>query len=185
MKPLLPLLLAAALLSACGASTSNMPIGNTAVPQPAQTVAADRYVGLWYEQARYPNRFEDRENEPPCEGVTAEYQLRDDGKIDITNTCRKGRPTGAKDTAKGVAKPVEGSEGSKYKVSFFGPLYVADYWVLERAEDYSWAIVGEPTGKYLWLLTRAKTISNTERQMLYSRIEKLGYSATLLRPTKQ
>jgi apolipoprotein D and lipocalin family protein len=56
-------------------------------------------------------------------------------------------PAGKTTTANGKAKIVAGSANAKLKVSFFGPFY-GDYWVLDRVEDYGWAIVGEPSGRY-------------------------------------
>ena len=72
-------------LTACAGLMSSGPVGNPAVPQPAKPVDPARYVGLWYEIGRYENRFE-----KDCEGVTAEYRKRDDGEIDVINSCRKG-----------------------------------------------------------------------------------------------
>src|SRR5690606_20211155 len=129
----------AATLSAC-ATLQRGPVGNSAVPQPAKAVDLNRYAGLWYEIGRYENGFE-----RGCEAVTAEYGLRDDGLVSVLNTCRQGAVDGPVKTAQGRAKVTPGSDNAKLKVSFFGPFYVGDYWVLDRAEDYSWSIVGEPS----------------------------------------
>lgn len=100
------------------------PVGNANVPPPAKAVDLSQYVGRWYEIARYENG---------CEGVTADYIAREDGMIGIVNTCRKGAVDGEVSTADGKAKIVEGSNNAKLKVSFFGPFYVGDYWVVDRA----------------------------------------------------
>ena len=76
--------------------------------------------------------------------------------------CRK--PDGKISDANGKAKIVDTATKAKLKVSFFGPFY-GDYWVLDRAEDYSWAIVGEPSGRYLWILTREATSWQGSRWM--------------------
>lgn len=120
------------------------PVGNIAVPQPAKSVEISRYLGRWYEIARYEQAFQ-----KGCDGVTADYALRSDGKIAVLNSCRK--PDGKQKQAQGKAKIVDTATGAKLKVSFFGPFY-GDYWVLDRADDYSWSIVGEPSGRYLWIL---------------------------------
>lgn len=164
------------LLTACG----SYPAGNANVPQPTKAVELERYLGKWYELARYENRFE-----KGCEAVTAEYAKRDDGLISVLNTCRKGSVDGEKDTAEGKAKIVEGSNGAKLKVSFFGPFFFGDYWVLDRAEDYSWSIVGEPSGKYLWILTREPVLSKDKRDALINKAKALGYDTSLLYFPKQ
>ncbi|MGE5502678.1 MAG: lipocalin family protein [Ignavibacteriales bacterium] len=167
---------AAGLLAAC---SSAGPVGNRAVPQPAKAVELKRYLGRWYEYARYENRFE-----RGCEGVTAEYGLREGGGVTVINTCRKGAPDGPVKVARGKAKVVEGSRGAKLKVSFFGPFY-GDYWVLDHADDYSWSVVGEPSGRYLWVLTREARPDAARAALLEQRVRKLGYDWALVRKTRQ
>lgn len=162
------------------AACSSYPVGNGKVPQPAKSVKLERYLGKWYELARYENRFE-----KGCEAVTAEYALRKDGLVQVVNTCRKGSVDGERDIAEGKAKVVDGSNGAKLKVSFFGPFYFGDYWVLDRAEDYSWSIVGEPSGKYLWILTREAVPGKAERDALVGKANALGYDTSLLYFPKQ
>jgi apolipoprotein D and lipocalin family protein len=177
-KLLIPALALAALsLSGCAAAFSKHPVGNTAVPQPAKSVELSRYLGRWYELARYEQGFQ-----KDCEGVTADYALRDDGKISVLNRCRK--PDGTIKDAKGKAKVVDTATGAKLKVSFFGPFY-GDYWVLDRAEDYSWAIVGEPSGRYLWILSRAASPGQAELDALIAQARALGYDTAMIRITKQ
>ncbi|WP_114520741.1 lipocalin family protein [Altererythrobacter sp. ZODW24] len=177
-KILAATLLASALaVSGCSAVLKKHPVGNTAVPEPAKSVDLNRYLGTWYELARYEQGFQ-----KDCDGVTAEYSLRDDGKIEVLNTCRK--PDGDIDKAKGKAKVVDTATGAKLKVSFFGPFY-GDYWVLDRAEDYSWAIVGDPSGRYLWILSREATPGEAEFTKLVGRAGALGYDTSYLRVTEQ
>jgi apolipoprotein D and lipocalin family protein len=89
---------------------------------------------------------------------TAEYSLRPDGLIRVLNTCHKGSPEGRVRTAEGTAKRLFQTRATRSsRCPFFGPFFFGDYWVLDHAEDYSWSIVGEPSGKYLWLLCREAT----------------------------
>ena len=169
---------AALALGAC-ATLQRGPVGNAAVPQPAKPVDLNRYAGLWYEIGRYENGFE-----RGCEGVTAHYTVRDDGLVGVLNTCRQGTVDGPEKTSEGKAKIVEGSDNAKLKVSFFGPFYVGDYWVLDHADDYSWSIVGEPSGRYLWLLSRTAQPSAQTRETILNRTRALGYDLTLVRPTQ-
>jgi apolipoprotein D and lipocalin family protein len=164
------------LLSACAGSPG--PVGNTEVPQPSKSVELDRYLGRWYEMARYEAPFQ-----KGCEGVSADYSLRDDGQIKVVNICRKGGVDGKLEQAVGKAKIVDTSTGAKLKVSFFGPFY-GDYWVLDRADDYSWSIVGEPSGRYLWMLTRNAKPDAATRAKLEGRVKELGYDWSLVRITQ-
>jgi apolipoprotein D and lipocalin family protein len=137
---------------------------------PLQTVSSvdlNKYLGKWYEIYRLPNWFEDDD----CVTVTAEYGLRDDGGVSVLNTCHKASK---KEEARGIAKIVEGSSNSKLRVSFFRPFY-GDYWILDLASDYSWVLIGEPAGKYFWILARDKKLSPELEESLLIKAEKLGY----------
>lgn len=172
-------------LSACVGSPG--PVGNASVPDPARPVSLAAYLGTWYEYARYEAPFQEG-----CEGVTAEYALREtrsDANIRVINSCYQGSLDGEFKQSAGKAKVVEGSEGAKLKVSFFGPFY-GDYWVLDRAEpdasgQYPWSIVGEPSGRYLWMLTRVAQPSTEMRTALEARVKELGYDWSLVRLTQQ
>lgn len=153
------------------------PVGNRAVPEPKKPVELEKYLGRWYEIARYEQRFQ-----KGCDCVTADYSLREDGGIAVLNRCR--RPDGAADEARGRAKVVDTATGAKLKVSFFGPFY-GDYWVLDHADDYGWSIVGEPSGRYLWLLCREATPPAEHVDRLIDRARDLGYDTTMLRRTRQ
>jgi apolipoprotein D and lipocalin family protein len=172
------LILTSALLLASCAALDRPPVGNRAVPQPSKAIDLSRYAGTWYEIARYENGFE-----RGCEGVTAEYRLRADGLVQVLNTCRQGEPQGRAKVAKGLAKVVQGSQNAKLKVSFFGPFF-GDYWVLDRADDYGWSIVGEPSGRYLWILSRTPNPPDALGQALYARARTLGYDTRRIRPTR-
>jgi len=128
---------------------------------PVQTVPAvdlNRYLGDWYEIARFPNRFQRN-----CAGdVRASYARRDDGRIDVVNRCRAAE--GEAIEARGVARVVDTHTSAKLKVRFapaalsFLPFVWGDYWILGLADDYSWATVGSPDRKYLWILARTPAI---------------------------
>jgi apolipoprotein D and lipocalin family protein len=131
-------------------------------------VDLDRYQGTWHEIARLPNRFQQK-----CVGdVTATYSLRSDGKLDVVNRCRVA--DGSYISAQGIAKRAGSNQpNSMLKVRFapaflsFLPMVWGDYHVLILAPDYSYAAVGSPDRRYLWILARAPTMSaSTYRQIL-------------------
>jgi apolipoprotein D and lipocalin family protein len=177
---LFPMLFAFAAGYVIAKTIRSMPVGNTSVPEPAKPVDLDRYLGGWYEIGRYENDFE-----RGCEGVTADYSLRPDGLIRVLNIGHRGTPTGRVRVAKGKAKVVEGSGNAKFKVSFLGPFFLGDYWVLDHDDEYEWSIVGEPTGKYLWVLSRHPTVPEDLRGLLFRRVSEMGYDTSLIRLTLQ
>lgn len=150
------------------AACSGQPVYRTGnEPLPVARIEPARYVGLWHEAARLPNSFEQG-----CLMATAEYALEENGRVSVVNTCRDSE--GETRVARGHARIVGENGEGKLKVSFFWPVE-ADYWVLERADDYSWSIVGEPGGRYLWVLTRAERITPEERAFFETRITALGF----------
>jgi apolipoprotein D and lipocalin family protein len=153
------------------------PMINPAVPEPAKPVDLTRYAGTWFEIARHENKFE-----KGLDSVTAEYTLLKDGKVRVVNSGVRG---GERSQAEGQAIVADEATNAKLKVSFFGPLYTGDYWVLDHGEDYDWSIVGEPSGRYLWLLSREARPDPATLQALLMRVEALGYDRWALRITRQ
>ncbi|MGA9882698.1 MAG: lipocalin family protein [Candidatus Acidiferrales bacterium] len=151
---------------------SNPPLDT--VPQ----VDLDRYLGRWYEIARYPNRFERK-----CDrDVTAEYSIERNGKIRVTNSCVKSN--GAITRAVGAAKVADKSTNAKLKVVFFRPFY-GKYWIIDLGRDYDYAVVGEPSRRYLWILSRTPKMSNDLYSSITSRLAAKGYDASKLIQARQ
>jgi len=173
--------LALAMIPLCLAACSLPPVNRAKdVPfGPVAQVDLQRYLGKWYELARFPNGFEEN-----CEGVTAEYATRPDGRIAVANVCRDGSPAGKAKIANGIARIIDPASNAKLKVHFGVP-FEGDYWVLERANDYAWSLVGEPEGRYLWVLSRTPTVSTALRDELIKRLAARGYAVDQLKWTQQ
>lgn len=178
MKAWLVAIFALLTLPACALQ----PPGRAEGAAPLQAVAGvdlDRYAGRWYEFARLPNWFE-----RDCHGVTAEYARKPNGEIAVVNTCRKGAPNGPVDRIEGRAQVVDQATNAKLRVAFFWEFF-APYWVLDLDPDYRWAIVGEPTGRYFWILTRDAVPAPALAADLLARAERLGYIRERLEFPKQ
>lgn len=146
----------------------------------AQAVDLGRYQGLWYEIARYPNSFE-----RGCAGVTAEYAPRLDGSVSVRNTCRRGDDI---EVAEGRAHVVPDSNNSRLKVRFapaWVPFAEGDYWVLFVDEAYQVALVGAPSGRYLWILAREPIIDPQTRDQLEAVARENGFNPAMLENTVQ
>ena len=137
-----------------------------------EKVDLQRYLGDWYEIARYEHSFQ-----KDCKNVKANYSLRDDKKIQVVNSCTKISTNEFKD-AKAVAYSVD-ETNSKLKVSFFRPFY-GDYWILDLDDDYKYAIIGTPSKEYLWILSREKTISDEVLNKLLEKISNMGFDKSKL-----
>jgi apolipoprotein D and lipocalin family protein len=150
--------------------------------KPLETAAhvdLERYLGRWYEIARLPNGFE-----RDCMAVTATYSRNADGSIKVVNRCRKGRIDGPEEVADGSATVVDTASNAKLSVTFFWP-FAGDYWVLDVSEDYQWALVGEPSGRYLWILSRTRQLTPETRELLIGRLKARGYNTDALYWTPQ
>lgn len=152
-------------------------------PEAVASVNLDRYLGLWYEIARLPNRFQ-----RSCDsGVTAEYKMRDDGDITVINRCLKA--DGDKIETKGIAKIADTQSNAKLKVSFVRFLgrnwFWGDYRVIGLDKDYNWAIVGEGSRGYGWILSRTPTIEQSVRDTINTILRDQGYDPTQFIDTRQ
>ncbi|MDH3328946.1 MAG: lipocalin family protein [Desulfobulbaceae bacterium] len=142
-------------------------------------VDLERYAGLWFEIARYPNKFQ-----KGCIGSKATYTLRDDGKLAVLNQCYDTSFSGKIRSAKGKALVVDRQTNAKLKVTFFWP-FAGDYWIIELGENYEYAVVGHPKRKYLWILSREKTMGEDLYQSILSRLESQGYDTAKLIKSEQ
>ena len=147
----------------------------TVVPE----VDLNRYLGQWYEIASYPAWFQ-----KGCTGSTAEYSLLPDGKIQVINRCYKGRLDGPLKESKGKAEVVDTTTNAKLKVWFFWP-FKGNYWIIDLHPDYQWAVVGEPSRKYLWILSRTPTMDAAVYQDILGRLPQKGYAPDKLKKTEQ
>jgi len=142
-------------------------------------VDISRYTGTWFEIARYPNRFQ-----KGCVGTTAQYTLRDDGRIDVLNQCRENTLDGKLMSAKGTAKVIDMKTNAKLKVTFSWPFY-GHYWIIDLGENYEYAVVGHPDRKYLWILSRTPTMEEDLYNQILGRIKQQGYDVSKLIKTPQ
>jgi len=133
------------------------------------TLNLDRYLGRWYEIARFPHSFE-----KDLEGVTATYSLRKDGKIRVVNQGFKGSLDGKRSKAVGRAKIPDPSKPGRLKVSFFLFFY-ADYLVMELDEDYQWAMIGSSSPMFFWILSRTPQMEEEVYKMLLEKARERGY----------
>lgn len=139
-----------------------------------------KYLGTWYEIARYDHSFE-----RGLEGVTATYSLREDGKIKVINSGYEGSLSGKYSEAIGKAKiPNPQTEPAKLKVSFFWIFY-GDYFVLELDKDYQWAVIGSSSDKYLWILSRSPQMDPLAYKAILENLKKRGYDISKLIKVEQ
>ncbi|MGM0520066.1 MAG: lipocalin family protein [Campylobacterota bacterium] len=149
-----------------GCSTKNPPL------KTVDNVDIKKYLGKWYEIARYEHSFEEN-----CKNVNASYTLKEDNKIEVINRCTD-ITTNEKSKATGIAYATD-KTNSKLKVSFFRPFY-GDYWILMLADDYSYAVVGSPSREYLWILSRTKKLDENTKNMILEKLPKLGFATKKL-----
>ena len=167
MKKFFLMALVVSLFGACDASSK---VDNSTV----KSVDLDRYLGSWYEIAKFDHSFE-----RGLDYAMARYTLRDDGKIDVLNTgIKDGR---AKD-AKGIAKTTD--VPGLLRVSFFGPFF-SDYRIMMLDEDYQYVLVGGSTDKYLWILSRTPVLDDATKSLILAEADRRGYDTSKLIWVKQ
>lgn len=150
--------------------------------QPLRTVPSvdlQKYTGKWHEIASYPQSFT-----KGCYGTTAEYTLSERGFVIVENRCNKGSMTGKQSYIKGKAFVEKNSGNAKLKVQFFWP-FKGKYWIIDLAEDYSYAVVSHPNRKYLWILSRTSRMSDTTYNDIIDRLKEKGFDLSNLKLTEQ
>ncbi|MBU6343155.1 MAG: lipocalin family protein [Bacteroidetes bacterium] len=153
-----------------------------AVSQTLQTVPfvdLNKYAGKWYEIASFPQRFQ-----KGCNCTTATYTLSEKGFVVVENRCNKGSVRGKISYIKGKAFVVKNSGNAKLKVQFFWP-FRAKYWIIDLADDYSYAVVSHPNKKYLWILSRTTTLDPSIYKDILDRLKEKGFDLSLLKNTTQ
>lgn len=178
-----PLGLACGLLVLGCASSAEEPPGPGDPLDLAESVDLERYQGLWYEIARLPNRFQEQ-----CRGdVTAEYELRDDGRVDVVNRCRTG--DGDLDSAEGVARRPDPGRPAALEVRFapawlsWLPAVWGEYQVMALDDEYRWSLVGSPSRKYLWILAREPEMDQERYRSLVAEARRQGFPVGRLQLT--
>lgn len=138
-----------------------------------------RYMGRWYEIARYPNRFQSG-----LVGVIAEYQLDNDGNIRVINTGHKDRLGGAVKRSTARAWVTCDESRAKWHVQFIWP-FRADYWIIDLGDNYEYAVVGQPSRDHLWVLSRTPTLPDETYNAICERLRRQGYDPRRLERTPQ
>lgn len=135
-----------------------------------------RYMGTWYEIAKYPNRFQRK-----CDGATATYTLEAGNTVRVLNRCV--RPDGTSTSISGRAWVVDPITNAKLRVRFFWP-FSGKYWVIDIGRDYEFAVVSEPRRKYLWILARTPSLDQAALNSIFQRLEANGFEPRALQWSK-
>ena len=137
-----------------------------------ETLDLNRFLGRWYEIARFDHRFE-----RGMECVTAEYAMRPDGMVAVTNS---GYKKGKFRVAHAKAKQPDPADPGKLKVSFFLWFY-SDYYVLALDSlEYAYALVGSSYDKYLWILSRTPKLDPVTLEYLLEQARRRAYDTSKL-----
>lgn len=139
----------------------------------------DRYSGTWYEIARITHHFE-----KGLEKVSTTYIPRADGKIIVLNQGSKTSDTSVIKKARGIASIPDPAYPERLKVQFFWP-FKGNYWILDLDTNYQRVLIGDPTRKYLWILSRTKTMEAAEYNRLTDIAEKAGFDISRLERIRQ
>ncbi len=147
------------------------------------SISLDRYQGRWYEIARFDAFFQ-----KDCIGVTADYKKIADDTIEVINSCRLKTLDGELKQVSGVARIADIKNPAQLKVKFSkfpSNLLEGNYWVVALDTNYKWAVVSEPQGRYLWILSRTKTLPDTLYNKIIDDLKSTGIKTEFLQKTKQ
>lgn len=152
---------------------------NKAAMAAVDSVDVQSYLGDWWVAAKMPAFFE-----KDCQNSRASYELADNGRdIKVLNVCESIEEPGKLDSVPGKGTPLD-ETNAKLKITldrFPGNLFPGDYWVVNLDPEYQWAIVSEPKGRYLWILTRERVMNPSTLRQLVQWVEDDGWDMSQLK----
>ena len=144
-----------------------------------------RYLGTWYEIAKFPNWFQKK-----CISNTkAVYTAKPDGNIRVLNSCKTA--SGETSEAEGLARQIGAKDSPKLEVRFapawlsFLPMVWGDYWVIDLDPQYQLAAVSDPSREYLWVLSRTPQLDPKAYADLLQRLQQQRFDIQKLELTSQ
>lgn len=162
--------LVALALATFGCSSSNPPL------DVAQSVELSRFQGAWYELAHLS-----RSTQVDCVGTKAYYKLVDAANLEVVHECHIKTVDGPANVSRVTAKVPDGAVPAKWTMSFGA--HEGDYWILEVGQNYEYAVVGHPSRRYLWVLSRTPKLDPTVMNGILERardkqfpVDKLEYT---------
>jgi len=154
-------------------------------PATVQSVDPNKYAGVWYEIARYPDKFQEQ-----CfSDVTTEYILEKDGNFTVINKCKNDK--GVVDDVKGKLRVVDKKTNAVLEIRFSSkrllllPKDWTDYWILDLGKDYDYALVGSPDRKSLWVLSRTPQLDGEKYESMMKIAKQEGFIPDKLIKTRQ
>lgn len=162
--------LVAAALTAAFALTSAPALATAAPPQPLKPVPAALYSGRWYEIARTHNHMQ-----AGCEASTSDFSDWSSGSFSVTQSCHKGALNGPLQVMKVSGRVLPNCANAKMKLGVLGGLISQEYWIVDHADNGSWAIMDRSDGRYVWLLSRRPTLSPADKAAAMARLRALGF----------
>jgi apolipoprotein D and lipocalin family protein len=167
-----------ALLVATAVIASSVLACNGPPLQVASGVDLSQFQGKWYEIARLP-----RATETGCYGTTAFYTQNSDGTLSFVHQCNVGSSTGPLDTVSMIASVPDPSASAKLALQVGG--FAGNYWILEVGSNYEYAVVGDPSRSYLWILSRSSTLDTPTMQGIVDRAQANLFDTSQLQYTPQ
>jgi apolipoprotein D and lipocalin family protein len=146
-----------------------------AAPEPAKPVSAAFYSGKWYEIARLPTK-----TQKDCVAGQSQFTAKGDGGFSVVQTCRVGSLSGPLKTYDTTGKILPSTNNAKFQLAFFGGVVKQEYWVIDRDDGLSWAVMGTPGGNFAWLMSRRPTLSAAVRDAIVARLKAAGYKTDRL-----
>jgi len=154
----------------------NIGNANAEILQTVANVDLNKFAGKWYEIASYFQKG--------CACTTAEYTATDKGYVIVENRCNRDSINGKQSYVKSKAFVEKNSGSAKLKVQYFWP-FRAKYWIIDLADDYSYAVVSHPNKKYLWILSRTSNMNEPIYKQITNRLLEKGFDLSKLQTTKQ
>ncbi|QNG20692.1 lipocalin family protein [Rhodococcus triatomae] len=172
-----------AVLGVCAAAGAAVAAATPAQAEPLPPVPhldVERYLGTWHQLAAVPQPF----NLECARDTLATYTAVDETNVGVANRCTTW--TGTENAIEGNARVVDPVTNAALHVSFpsvpfqDGPDGPPNYVVTHVAEDYSWALVGDPARFSGFVLSREPAVDDAGWSEIRRVAESRGYNTCLI-----
>jgi apolipoprotein D and lipocalin family protein len=150
---------------------SHTALASSGVSAPLQSVNyvdLSRYVGVWYDIAHYPSRYQEK-----CQDSVASFSLRNNGEIDVLNSCRD-KQNGTLHHADGHGWVIDTTSNARLKISYFWP-FRNEYVIIDQGKEYEYSVICTADKKHLWIIARSPSMSSDVYEKIMTNVEKQGF----------
>jgi len=142
-------------------------------------VDINRFMGDWYVIANIPTFIEKN-----ATNAIESYALNKEGNIETTFTFYKNNPNGEKKVYKPKGYIYNSETNAEWRMQFIWP-FKMPFLIIDLADDYSYTVIGYPSKKYLWIMSRKPVIQDDIYLSIIQKLKNINYDINKIQKVPQ